>query len=102
MIRFLLNAVSKAYDKKIDASGLSLFRIFYCLTLLCEVIQIFYFRHLIFDKIPFIAPAEVDFAIPLVCWMITLLFMIVGLFTRQAAIINYLFSLTFIGTIDTY
>lgn len=102
MIKYLLKVVERAYDKEIYAGGIALFRIFYCLVLLCEVIQLFYFRNLIYDKIPFIIPADVDFTLPLIFWMISILFLVFGLYTRQAAIVNYLFSLTFIGTIDTY
>ncbi len=98
----IFNLFKRLYNKKIDASGLAVFRIFYGLVLLADVIQLFYFRHLIFDEIPFLVPSEIDFSIPLIAWMITIIFIIFGLFTREAAIINYIFSLIFLSTIDTY
>lgn len=98
----LYRLVDRLYNKKIDAGGLAVFRIFYSLVLLCEVIQLFYFRHLIFDKIPFVEPAEIDLAPAMIAWIMAIIFLVLGLFTRQAAIINYLFSLVFIATIDTY
>lgn len=64
------------YQKKIDGTGLALFRIAYSLVLLCEVVQIFYFRHLIFDKIPFVEPSEIDLSYGLVLWMIAIIFLI--------------------------
>ena len=102
MLARLNKIIARAYDKKIDASGLALFRITFCMVQLCEVFQLFYFRHLVFDKIPFVETAEIDFAVPLLCWMIALGFLTLGLFTRTAAIINYILSLSLIGTIETY
>jgi hypothetical protein len=91
-----------AYDKKVDATGLAVFRIAYSLVLLCDVIQLFYFRHLIFDKVPYLRTSEIDFTIPLLSWMVVILLITFGLFTKTATILNYLFSLIFIATIDTY
>ena len=96
------NMFKKLYNKKIDASGLAVFRVLYGLTLLGEVLQMFYFRHLIYDKIPYLEPSEIDFGIPLVLWMLVIIFLIFGLFTRWITIINYLFSLIFIATISSY
>ncbi|WP_152267606.1 DCC1-like thiol-disulfide oxidoreductase family protein [Agriterribacter humi] len=101
-MRKYLHFISRLYNKKIDAAGLSVFRITYTFILLCEVLQLYYFRHLIFDKIPFIQPAEINLGPALIAWMVTIVFLMLGLFSRQAALINYLFSLVFIATIKTY
>lgn len=98
----LFNFFKKAYLKKIDASGLAIFRILYGLVLLCDVIQLYYFRHLIFDKVPFIEPSEISYGIALILWMASIVFIIFGLFSRFATIINYIFSLIFIATISSY
>lgn len=98
----ILTGIQKLYDKKVDASGLAIFRISFYTIFLCEVIQIYYFRQLIFDKIPFVVPADVDFKYALIAWMISILFIIFGLFTKKAALISYLFSLVFIAAIRTY
>ncbi|REC48987.1 DCC1-like thiol-disulfide oxidoreductase family protein [Chryseobacterium pennipullorum] len=94
--------IKKLYNKKISGLGLSIFRIVYTVVLLCEVIQFNYFRHLIFDKIPFLDPAEIDFGIPIKIWMVALVFIIFGLFTRLATIINYLMTIILVGSINTY
>jgi predicted DCC family thiol-disulfide oxidoreductase YuxK len=94
--------IKRLYNKKISGLGLSIFRIAYTLVLLCEVIQLNYFKHLIFDKIPFLEPAEIDFGIPLKIWMIAIIFIMLGLFTRLATIINYLMTIILLGTINTY
>jgi len=94
--------IKRLYDKKISGLGLSIFRIAYTLVLFCEVVQFNYFKHLIFDKIPFIRPAEIDFGIPIKIWIIAIIFVMLGLFTRLAAIINYLMTIILVGSISTY
>ena len=91
-----------AYNKKVDSIGLAIFRICFSFVLLCDVFQLFRFRHLIFDKVPYLIPSEIDFTVPIILWMITLVFIFFGLFTRTASILNYIFSLIFLSTIDTY
>lgn len=90
------------FNKKIDGTGLAIFRIVYCLFLLGEISQMMYFRSLIFDKIPFLQPAEINFAIPILIWLISVLFILFGAFTRFFAIINYLMGLILIGSIQSY
>lgn len=89
-------------NKKVDATGLAIFRIFYSVILLCEVGQIFYFKELIFDKIPFIESADIDLSYALVVWMFSLVLIVFGLFTRTATVLNYAFSIVFIATIKSY
>lgn len=97
-----LRLIKRLYEKEIDATGIGIFRICYTMVLLCEVIQLYYFRHLIFDKIPYLQPGELDPSPALIAWMVSIVFVMLGLFTRQAAIMNYLFSLVFISTIRSY
>jgi predicted DCC family thiol-disulfide oxidoreductase YuxK len=94
--------LKKSYNKQIDGTGLAVFRIIYSIVLLCEITQMFYFRHLIFDKIPFIDQAEIEFAVPIALWFISVVFVLFGAFTRFFSIINYIMSLVLIGTINTF
>jgi predicted DCC family thiol-disulfide oxidoreductase YuxK len=94
--------IRRVYDKQIDGTGLALFRIVFCTVLLAEIGHIFYFRALIFDPIPFIVPAELDVTLPLVLWMGTALLLLLGLYTRPAAVANYGFSLLFFSSARTY
>lgn len=96
------NFITDLYNKKISAIGLAIFRISFCLVLLAEIVQFYYFRHLIFDKVPYLDQAEIDFGIPIILWAISVFFIIIGLFTRFATIVNYLLSLILIGSIQTY
>ena len=101
-MNYLYSKTENLYNKKVSASGLALFRVFYGLVLLFEVVQLFYFRHLVFDKIPYFEPSEIDFTIPLVLWMVSISCIILGFFTRFSSVINYLFSIVFLSTISSY
>ncbi|MDF7815125.1 hypothetical protein [Hymenobacter sp. YC55] len=94
--------IRKAYDKQIDGTGLALFRIVFSAVLLGEVVNLFYFRELIFDAVPFIEPSEMSFAGPLVLWMGAVVLLLLGWFTRAAAIANYVFVLLFFSSVRTY
>ncbi len=92
----------KFYDQKIDGIGLDIFRIFYGIVLFCEVSQIYYFRHLIFDIVPYIEPYEINFTIPLLIWLVCIFFLILGFKTKFFSVLNYIFTLFFLGTITSY
>ena len=92
----------KSFDKQIDGTGLAVFRIAYCLVLLCEIAQMFYFRYLIFDKIPYLEPAEINFGIPISIWFIAVVFVLFGAFTRFFTILNYIMGLILIGSIHSF
>lgn len=51
---------SALYDKEIDGRGLAVFRICFSLILLADVTQMFFFRHLMFDKVPYMRPNETE------------------------------------------
>ncbi len=74
---------------KIDSTGLAIFRIFYMLVLMCEIRQLYYFRSLIYERLPII---EIDVEFIFKFWFIIIGLLFFGLFTRIATIINYLFS----------
>jgi len=84
--------MTRFFSLKIDATGLSVFRVFYTLVLFCEVLQLFNFRSIIYDKDPFIYSGELDVSFLFYFWFPVLLFMFLGLFTRFATILNYIFS----------
>jgi predicted DCC family thiol-disulfide oxidoreductase YuxK len=84
--------MSKFFNIKVDASGLSIFRIFYSLVLFGEILQLYKFRHIIYDKDPFVYVGELDVSFLFYFWFPVLLLMFLGLFTRFATILNYIFS----------
>lgn len=94
--------LKKSFNKKIDGTGLAVFRIAYTLILLCEIVQLFYFKELIFDNTPFIEEAAINYAIPLGLWFIVVLFILFGFRTRFFTIINYILGLVLIGTLEYF
>ncbi|WP_375558873.1 HTTM domain-containing protein [Bernardetia sp. OM2101] len=92
----------KLYDKKVDPTGLALFRICFGFVLLGEVLQLFYFRYLIFNPQSIHIHYEFSINAFLLVWTIVLCFLIVGLFTRYVTIINYVYSVFIFGTSSTW
>ncbi|MCA9078123.1 MAG: HTTM domain-containing protein [Planctomycetaceae bacterium] len=75
------------------ATGLAVFRILYSLTLMCEVFQLIYLRRLLFDPIPYIVPGQMHLAPFFAMWLVAIGCLTLGLFTRQAAVANYVATL---------
>ena len=78
--------IEQLYYRQVDALGLAFFRIAYSLVLLLEVKQLFTFRSLIFSEVS--TPAYQISGL-LLLWMLALGLLLVGWFTRAAAILNY-------------
>lgn len=89
--------IARLLDKQIDATGLALFRILFFTALFFEVLQLFCFRHLIYDSLPFVTGNEVTVNLGLLLWLVVIFFMIIGLFTRVSSVINYLLTVVFMG-----
>jgi len=76
-----------------SATGLAAFRVMYSLTLLCEVLQLFYFRHLVFDATPYLSVGGFSLGPVFGVWVLSILCLALGLFTRQATIVNFVMTL---------
>lgn len=96
-IKQYFQLIQKLYDKEESGLPLAIFRIFYGFVLLGEVYQLFYFRHMIFDVKPYIEPGAFDVTPFLVIWLISVVFIIIGLKTRAASIVNYVFTVMVLG-----
>ena len=97
-----LNIVERLYNKKVDPTGLAIFRMCIGVVLFWEVYELFNYRHLIFDDIPYIRFSIIDFKYVLVLWLAVIGCIILGLFTRIATIINYVLTLVFFATIKYF
>lgn len=95
MYRLLLQAVQSGLAKQVPATGLGLFRMFFALVALQEILFLYYFRHLIFDPVPYLDPASPSIHLFLIFWAIAALCLALGYRTRGAAVANYLFWLAF-------
>ncbi len=84
-------------SKQAPATGIGLFRIFYGLITLQEIIFLLYFNHLIFDPIPYI---DVEFPMMpffLCLWAVIAAFIVVGYRYRFAMTCNYVIWLVFVN-----
>ncbi|MBM4201881.1 MAG: DUF393 domain-containing protein, partial [Gammaproteobacteria bacterium] len=95
MFQSLLNAVRRGLTRPVPAIGLGLFRLFFALVVLGEVLFLYYFRHLIFDPVPYLDLASPSVHLFLVFWAVTAVFLACGYHTRAAAVLNYAFWLVF-------
>ena len=101
-MKLLSEFIEKRVAKQVSPIGLSIFRIAYGLVFFFEVLFIYRYKELFFDPIPFIEPSPMQFGLPLLLWLITILCIIFGYYTRYAAIVNYVFTLVFISTLTTF
>ena len=80
------------FNSKVDATGLSVFRFLYSIILFIEISRLFKFRHLIYDNIPFQYAGEIDTTFIFIFWYTVLGLLLLGLYTRTATIINFVFG----------
>lgn len=95
-MKSLTRLIERLSTKQISGVGLGLFRIAFALVALQEVVFLFYFRHLIFDPIPYLDRASPVLHILLIVWMWVLVCLALGYQTYRAAITNYLFWVVFV------
>lgn len=81
------------FNNKVDALGLSVFRIIYSVILFCEAWDLFTFRHVIYDAIPFKYRGEVEILLLFLTWFVVITFLMLGLFTRTVAILNFVIGI---------
>jgi len=82
----------RIFNLKVDALGLAVFRMIYTLILFAETLQLYNYRNIIYDDLPFIRLGEINVIFIFTFWFITLAFLFLGLFTRTALILNYVFA----------
>ncbi|MFN7044596.1 MAG: DCC1-like thiol-disulfide oxidoreductase family protein [Flavobacterium sp.] len=98
MFRKLINSL---FTTKVDAIGLSIFRMFYSVVLFFEIRQLYTFRSIIYDKEPSKYVGEIDVAFIFYFWFVVVAFLFLGLFTRYVTILNYIFGvIIFSSTIN--
>lgn len=96
MLPALTLALRAQLTQKVPATGLALFRIGFALVALQEIVFLFYFRHLIFDPVPYLDRASPVLHVLLLVWMAVAVCLALGWHTRRAAFVNYLFWVTFV------
>jgi predicted DCC family thiol-disulfide oxidoreductase YuxK len=89
--------IRSGLETQAPATGLGIFRILFGLVVLQEIVFLIYFRHFIYDPIPFLDQASPVVHLFLGFWAIAAGCIILGYHTRFAAIANYLLWVTFVG-----
>ncbi len=97
-----MDLIKEIVFKKISAKGLAVFRIFFALNFLFEIIWIFRYRQLYFDTLPYLDVHFPDVTLLLLIWMGVVVCICIGLYTRIATIVNYIFTLVFISSMTNY
>ncbi|WP_251961522.1 HTTM domain-containing protein [Salinibacter ruber] len=85
------------YRRKVSPYPLAVFRILFGIGLLFEVTQTYYFRHLLFDPMPYVEMSRIPSYPLFVFWAIAALGITVGYKTRYLALVNYVVVVTIIG-----
>ncbi|MEP0263897.1 HTTM domain-containing protein [Dokdonia sp.] len=98
----MLSRLDFLFTKYISPSGLSLFRICYNTVLLFEILFIYEYKEFIYDPIPFIETSDIQLGPSILIWMGVVLCMILGYKTRYMAIANYVFTLIFISSNNSF
>ncbi|MGZ8248365.1 DCC1-like thiol-disulfide oxidoreductase family protein [Methylomagnum sp.] len=96
MHKTILRFIQNNLDKKVATTGLGVFRIGFGLVALQEIMFLFYFRHLIFDPVPYFDRASPILHFFLLVWIFIVACLIVGHHTRKMAFTNYLFWVIFV------
>lgn len=98
----LINRISYFFTKKISPKGLAAFRVFYLLNFLFEIFQVYDYRHLYFDKTPFIDSHFPDTTLLFFLWFGILICLILGWRTKLMSIANYIFTIVLIAGMQSF
>lgn len=97
-----MKKLSILFENKVSSKILGLFRIFFFLDFFFEISRFAYFKELIFDRIPFFHPADIDFGFIFLIWKIAIFCVIIGYKYRFFIVLNYLMALAVIATTHAY
>lgn len=90
------------FNTKVDAIGLSVFRMCYTVVVFCEVHQLFKFRNLVYDADPYRYIGDVDVRYIFGFWFVILGLLFLGLFTRMATIVNYILGVIIFSSASNF
>ena len=96
MYQLLLNLIRQGLQKRVPATGLGAFRIAFGLVILQEIVFLYYFRHLIFDPVPYLDRASPILHFLLLVWFFAAACLTLGWHTRRVALANYVFWVLFL------
>ncbi len=93
----------RQFQTNVSGLILAVFRILYVSILLAEVGQLWYFKHLIYDPIPYLVGSpNLRMTLLFFFWVPALGCLLVGMFTRTAAVGNYVFSVIVLSSWSSF
>lgn len=95
MYKYIHAAISRLYFIQVTSVGIGIFRFLFGLLMMCEIIFLIYFRHLIFDSTPYLDVEYPLIGFFLLLWLVVAGFVCVGYRCQQAIIANWIFWLIF-------
>ena len=78
MLSRLQAIIHHGFEKKIDAIGFDVFRITYHIVLLIEVVDLYRFRHLAYDAVPYVSAGDINIPFLPNLWVAVLCMAILG------------------------
>jgi hypothetical protein len=97
-----MRKITELLSRPVPAINLGLFRIFFSVVLLGEVVQLWYFRQLAFDPIPYIEPSYKSSTLLYLPWIAAVLCMVIGFRFRIAAVVNYVYVAWMFGGMTSF
>lgn len=88
--------IERCLARQAPSTGLEIFRIAFGIVILQEICFLGYFRHLIFDSVPYLVQSSPVIPVALLLWGLTAIALILGICTRAASVANYLFWIGFV------
>ncbi|GAB4332420.1 MAG: hypothetical protein OHK0038_08120 [Flammeovirgaceae bacterium] len=80
----------------------AIFRVGFGCVILGTIWQIFEFKALIFDVVPFYKSHEINIKLPLFFWMLVSISLILGFLTKWMSIANFVFALCFVYPLRSF
>lgn len=85
-----------------SALPLACFRIAWATVLFFEVSQLAWYHALVADPVPFVKTGELHLSYALGAWLVALVCLALGLFTRAAALVSYVMTLATLSTFEAF
>ncbi|MEN9333061.1 MAG: hypothetical protein RLY35_241 [Bacteroidota bacterium] len=95
----MIRWVKKSFNKKVAATGLAWFRVFYLFFLLQDILLLLNNSHLVFDPIPYVWQSDINFKIILAIWSGAVISMMIGFKTRFNSVLNYILTIFIFSTL---
>ncbi len=90
--------IQKHLLKRVSTTGLGVFRFLFCLVLFFEVLFIYRHKELYYGQLPDLTFSNTYIPTLLLCWLLILLLLAFGVFTRITAIVNYVLAVYLLGS----